>query len=214
MRIKILSLIILASLLSTCTFAKGGSSQGQQNVSSSSRQGQDNSSPESNVSDKGDNQQIQVHTQQQTEDEEKGGTNSNLSEHASSVAKYVQNLLNSTNLSGGIGDQVREIARTQNQSQEKIKKQINNIENKNKFLKFLFGTNYDALRTMQQEMEQNQERVRTLLQLKDQVVGFAEKQDIQGLIDSLNNQNVTLQDKITNELGKFSLLGWFSKLFK
>lgn len=202
MRIKILSLIILASLLSTCTFAKGSNSQGQQNVSSSSRQGQNNSSPESDVSDKGDNQQIQVYTQQQT------------SEHASSVAKYVQNLLNSTNLSGGIGNQVREIARTQNQSQEKIKKQINNIENKNKFLKFLFGTNYDALRTMQQEMEQNQERVRTLLQLKDQVVGFAEKQDIQGLIDSLNNQNVTLQDKITNELGKFSLLGWFSKLFK
>jgi cysteinyl-tRNA synthetase len=223
--IKILSLVLLISI-PTYALAKGSSSQGQQNSTGNDtqQQGQGNLNSGSDAStgasyqnqvktqNEGESQQIQVSTQQQAEGEGSSGNSKSINEYASDVAKYVQELLNSETLTGGIGEKVREVARLQNQSQEKIKEQINSVENRNKLMKLLLGTNYDSIKTMQQELEKNQERVRSLLQLKDQATDLADKQDIQGLIDSLNVQNTAIQDKISNETKQFSLFGWLSRL--
>lgn len=134
-------------------------------------------------------------------------------EHMSVVAKKVEELLTSTERAGGIGEQVRLIAQEQNQAQEKIQNQIRLMEDRVGWLRTLVGPNFQALKNLKKEIEQNRLRISQLEQLKNKVKNSGLETQFQTTTEALVQQNMALQEKLNTEEKTFSLLGWLAKLF-
>jgi len=131
----------------------------------------------------------------------------NAIQHMSEVAKQVQLLLQTTT-KGGIGEQVREIAREQNESQKQIEEELNKLESKSKLARLLTGTDSNALQNIKAQLVQNQVRVRKLEKLQSQLTSQSETALVQQTIQALNQENTSLQEKIATEEQTKSLLGW------
>jgi hypothetical protein len=134
------------------------------------------------------------------------------SAHMSEVAKKVEELLTTRTTKGGIGDKVREVAREQTQAQEQIKQQLKLIEDRRGWLKKLIGPNYKAIKNLQQQLEQNQQRIRQLTQLATEITNQEDKTLIQETITALGQQNTELQARIQAEEQTTSLFGWLAQL--
>ena len=133
-------------------------------------------------------------------------------EHMSAVALKVQELLQ-LRTEGGIGDQVRQIARDQIQSQIQIQEQVDKVDSRGKLVKLLLGPDYKALKNINQLMEQNRQRIQLLQELQNQLVSQVDKINIEETIQALIQENTSLQEAISAEEKTKSLLGWFLKLF-
>ena len=147
--------------------------------------------------------------------EEQGEENDNkndLSGIRSSVAQQIQKLLSTGPAAGGIGDQVREWAKAQNQVQTKIQENLANVENKGNAAKFLFGPDYKAIGELKMEMEQNRVRVQQLEQLKLKLQNQADITNVQEMIALINEENTALQERISLEEAQPSIFGWLMKL--
>lgn len=136
----------------------------------------------------------------------------NARQHMNEVAKTVENLLNVPNREGGIGQQIREVARLQNQSQLQIEQNLNKMQSKNNFMKKIFGPDFAAIKNLQKHMEQNQLRIQQLQQLQTQTQNQSEQMQIQQAINAMQEQNTTLKETIVAESNVNSLLGWLFKL--
>lgn len=165
----------------------------------------------------GEEQQLQNQFQFQENQENATGEgsqnrNQNAFQNMSEVAKQVQLLLQSR-ISGGIGDQIREIARVQNQAQSQIQEQINILDSKGKLARFLTGTDYRTVNNLRQEIVQNQLRIRQLEQIQTQLTNQGDLTVVQATIQALIQENTSLQERITVEEQTKSLFGWLVRLF-
>ncbi len=184
--------------------------------------------PSKTISPTGNRVQNQVQTQNQGEDSQiQVGTQENLGsevgnsmdsrsetaiKHMSEVAKQVQGILQ-LKISGGIGDQVRIVAREQTQAQDKIQENMTKMESKNPLLKKLFGPDYNSIKALNQLIEENNTRIQQLEELLIQVQNYSDKTQIQETIQSIINQNTALQERIQAETQIGSLFGWFVRFF-
>lgn len=135
-------------------------------------------------------------------------------EHRSTVANFVQSLLKVASRSeGGIGEQVREIAQAQNDSKEKEADAIESIQKRNKIKTFLIGTNYKNLGKLRSEMVQTRNRIEQLTRLMEQTINTADKTELQNQIQTLEQEKQKIDDFLKANENKFSLFGWFVKLF-
>jgi len=165
----------------------------------------------------GEDSQLQVETQEQEnlEDGSESGSqnrNQNAVQNMSEVAKQVQQLLK-IRTTGGIGEQIRQIAQAQNQAQTQIQEQLTKLESKGKLARLLTGTDYGAIKNLKQQLEQNQLRIQQLTQLQNQLTSQADITVVQETIQALIQENTSLQDRITAEEQTRSLFGWLFKLF-
>jgi hypothetical protein len=137
----------------------------------------------------------------------------NAQEKMSVVSQKVHELLSSETETTGIGDQVRQVARLQNQAQEKIQTEVSKMASRSGLLKGLFGPDWKAIGNLNEELAQNQLRIQKLQELKTEVVNQAEETQIQETVEALVEQNTALESQINQEEGSFSLFGWLVKLF-
>jgi DNA-binding MarR family transcriptional regulator len=133
-------------------------------------------------------------------------------ENMSQVAEKVEELLAIPGYQGGIGDQVKEIAQAQKQSQAQIETELDKLEAKSGFIKRLFGPDYKAIKNLNQQMEQNRLRIQQLKELVNQVQNQADQNQIEETIQALNQQNIALQEQIQAEEKIGSLFGWLLRL--
>jgi len=206
--------IILISL--PLVSAQARQAQGIQNAVPSPSGNQVSNQNKVETRNAGDNTQLQINTQEK----ESFGTgsgmaaenrNQNAVENMSSVAQQVQQLL-LIRTTGGIGEQVRQVAQEQNQAQTQIQQELNKLETQSNFTKKIFGPNYKAINNLNQQMAQNQLRIQKLEQLADQVQNQAEAAQLRETIQALIQQNTALQSQVQAELHVSSLLGWLLKL--
>jgi len=165
----------------------------------------------------GEESQIQVANQeeegQKTGQPKEAASRSGMArERMSVVAEKVEELLTSETRFGGIGEQVRVVAREQNQAQEQIEGQLDQIESRRGWLKRLLGPDFKAVKNLRQQIEKNQLRIRQLEQLQNQVANQADQTTIQEMIQALQDQNIALQERVQAEEEITSLFGWLSKL--
>lgn len=165
----------------------------------------------------GEDQQLMVNTAEQ--EESMVGTKSAAPrsevaiQHMSEVAKGVEEILTTKSLKGGIGDQVRVIAQDQKQSQDQVRLQIDKVASRSGLLKSIFGPDYKALSNIEGLIAQNELRIQQLTELKTQLTNSGDIEMVQQTIDSLIQQNVSLQDVVNTEQNQGSLLGWLIRLF-
>jgi len=140
--------------------------------------------------------------------------NINGAEHRSAVSNFVHTLLNTADREqGGIGEQVRVVAQQQNESEATTTIAINKIENRNKIKTFLFGSDYKNLGVLRSEIVQTRNRIDQLNRLMGQVENASSTAELQSQIDSLEQEQLKIDNFIKAQEGKFSLFGWLVKLF-
>lgn len=130
----------------------------------------------------------------------------------SEVAKQVQGLLE-TKTQGGIGDQVRLIAREQNQAQIHVEEQLTKLEKRSAFKTALFGPDYKAISNIQAVIEENTLRIEQLQEVMTQLVNQSDKTAVQETIQALEQENVALQDLVDTGEQTRSMFGWLMRLF-
>ncbi|KKQ43150.1 MAG: hypothetical protein US62_C0053G0001 [Candidatus Woesebacteria bacterium GW2011_GWA1_37_8] len=129
------------------------------------------------------------------------------------ATQQMQRLMDMEGLNEEVGNKVRTLAQEQVQAQTQIQTQLNKLETKSNFMKKLFGPDFGAIKNLNQQMEQNKLRIQQLQQLQNQVSNQADKTQLQEAIQTLLNQNTSLQEQIRAEEKVGSLFGWFVKLF-
>ena len=135
-------------------------------------------------------------------------------EHMSIVAQKVEELLTATTTEiTGIGQQVREIARSQKELQQQIQERIEKIDSRPKWLKSIFGPDLTSINQVKKHLDQIQLRIQQLEQLKNQLTNAGEQQMVQELINALTQQQIVLNDYLSNEEQYSSLWGKIVRLF-
>lgn len=137
----------------------------------------------------------------------------NARERMSDVAKSVQNLLSTIDTSGGIGRQVSEIAKQQQEAQAQITQTLDEMENRRGFARQIFGPDYAALKQMERVIYQNQNRIQQLQMLKNNIQNEAEEANLQNAIQNMLEQNTALQEQIKFQEDKPGMFGWLIKIF-
>lgn len=168
----------------------------------------------------GEEQGLMVQTEEQEEhDDARVGTKSAAPrsevalEHMSVVAKGVENILTTRTLRGGIGDQVKQIAQEQKQSQDQVKLQMDKVASRSGLLKSLIGSDYKALKEIAKQITQNELRIKQLTELKTKLTNVGDIAMVQETIDALIQQNTSLQEMVDAENMNGSLFGWLVRLF-
>lgn len=160
-------------------------------------------------------EQAQVQTQEQNQLVQTSNSRSQVArENMSEVAQKVEELLASPDRQGGIGEEVKEIAKEQKEAQLEIEEELNKMESKGNFFKRLFGPDYGAIRSLNQQLENNRLRMAQLEELSNQTQNKADQEQIQESVEVLLQQNTALQEHIQVEEKTSSLFGWIIRLFR
>jgi len=135
-------------------------------------------------------------------------------EHRSTVATFVQTLINVADREqGGIGEEVRVIAQAQNDTKDKVADGIDKINNRSKIKTFLIGTDYKTVGQLRSEMVKTRNQIDQLKRLLDKTTSEENKTALQGQIQTLEQEQQKIEDFLKANESKFSLFGWFVKLF-
>lgn len=134
-------------------------------------------------------------------------------EYKNEVAMFVHNLKEIGDMEGGIGQQVKVVAQSQNDSKDKVENSLKEIDDRSDFVKFLIGPKYDSIADIKAAIAENETRVRVLTDLMNQLADPAVRQALQEQITILNQQNANLQKLVVESESGVSLFGWLMKLF-
>jgi microsomal dipeptidase-like Zn-dependent dipeptidase len=138
----------------------------------------------------------------------------NGSEHRANIANIVQTLIKvSDKEPGEVGDQVREMAREQNEAKERVAKAIDTIQDRNGLKTFLLGTDYKNVGEVRSEMVQTRNQIRKVEKLMDKTTNPTTKTTLQVQLTSLEAEQQKLETFLKTNESKFSLFGWFLKWF-
>lgn len=133
--------------------------------------------------------------------------------HRSTVASFIESLLNVANREGGIGAEVRLIAQVQNESASTSVNAIAKIENRAKIQTFLFGSDYKNLGELRSEIVTTKNNIDKLKRLSDKATSDVDKAELAAQIKVLEDSQVKIEAFIKAHEDSFSVFGWFVRLF-
>ena len=219
---KLLILFIVISLVGLFSVAmavsdngQGNSSDKRQNVSAN---GEDPSpTPETSPEPDDDDVDTEEDEDEDNDDEDndkKFGAErrERARERMSAVASEVEQLL-LTRDTGGIGQQVREIAQAQMEAQEELEEEVNSVDSRPGWMKRIVGPHFAAIRKAEKIIERNEERIEELEQLRFQLYDLEDRSKIQETIQAMEEQQEAIQERLDDEKKIKSVFGWFFKVF-
>lgn len=135
-------------------------------------------------------------------------------EHRSEVSKFVKTLLDNADRTGGIGQQVRMIAREQASTSSTTTEAIEKIEKRSGFKTFLIGTDYKNIGALRSEMVQTRNRIEKLRGEISKVSTSTDKTTLEEELKNMEQLQDKIQGFITENENKFSLFGWLVRMFE
>ena len=137
----------------------------------------------------------------------------NMSEdHRSAVATFVQSLLDIADREGGIGEQVSEVAKSQNDSATTTVSAMKRVEERGAVRKFFFGSDYKNLGVIRSELATTTQNIAKLKLAADKVVFEADKIELNTQIQNLETELIKINTYLKAHEDIFSLFGWFNKI--
>jgi len=137
-----------------------------------------------------------------------------FSSHQSAVAVFVQNLLSVADRESGIGEEVRIIAREQNESAEKILNEIKAVETRSKIKTFFIGSDYKNLGDLRSDMVKTDNQIEKLKRLAEKAENADNRSILNSQIESFSIEQAKIRTFITDNENRFSLFGWVVKLLQ
>ena len=173
------------------------------------------------VKNQGENTQVQtqeqnaVQTKDNAKDEnKKSGEQFSGESYRNSVASFSQSLLAVADKESGIGQELRVIAKEQNDAKDRASDLINAVENRNKVKTFFIGTSYKNLGELRSQMVQTRNQIEQLKQLANKAENEGDKTELQNQIQALELEQTNINNFIAQNESKFSLFGWAVKIFR
>jgi len=145
-----------------------------------------------------------------TEKEKEEGSLTSES-HRSVVAAFVHSLLSIADREGGIGSQVRVIARSQEESASTTAVAMTKIEKRNKVKTFLIGSDYKSLGELRSQMVTTKKNIDKLKELQNAAVSTSDKAELEAQIKVLEDSQVKMEAFIKAQEDSVSLFGWLAK---
>jgi len=164
------------------------------------------------TANQGEKNQIQTNEQIGTQNGNESGS-AVAEQRRSNVANAVQEMLQVTDRNGGIGQQVKTIAQTQTQNQEKLEMSLQKVQDRSDFTKFFVGPNYGEINNAKKLLEQNKEQISQLNQVKDQLTNQDDVQKLAQQIQTLEQANLEIENSLETAQKGFSLFGWMFRMF-
>ncbi|MFH1462168.1 MAG: hypothetical protein ABIG08_00485 [bacterium] len=131
------------------------------------------------------------------------------------VREAVQALLSLEDLTPGIGPQVSQIAREFNNSVQATIIAEEKIQKRNAFVRFFMGGEKNAAKDMEQELNQNQQRIQELKHLREECAcGEEVKIMAQEQIQNMEQEQARLQQLANREKSVQGVFGWIRNLFR
>lgn len=142
----------------------------------------------------------------------------NVYQNQNQVRLAVHSLLAMEDLVGGIGPQVSQIAQEFDNSVQATIRAEENIQTRNRIIRFFAGGDQEAAQLIEQEVNRNRERIQQLKQLREQCdCGEEVKAMFQEQIQDMEQEQNRLQQLAQNEkqykwlFGRF--FNWLGRLF-
>jgi len=138
----------------------------------------------------------------------------NGEDHRSTVSTFVKSLQDAATIEqDGIGEEIKTVATEQEKSKDKVADAIDKINNRNNIKTFLIGTDYKNLGELRSETVKNENQIDQLKRLLDKTTNTETKTSLQAQIQTLEQEKIKIDNFIKTNENKFSLFGWFVKLF-
>src|SRR4030042_1363447 len=214
------SMLVIVSAFAVNVYAVGqnsdsGTGSQIQQQTQTANQGEDNQVQVQN-SDQAQGEtsnQAQSQNQNQEQNTSTAGQQGQITseQHRSVVAGFVQSLLQVADREGGIGEQVRTIAQQQNQSASTTIQAMEKVQTRSRVKTFFFGSDYKNLGSLRSEMVQTENRLEQLNVVMENVQNEGDKTEIQSQIQTLEQEQIKIENFIKAQEGKFSLFGWLVK---
>src|SRR3989338_1570659 len=131
----------------------------------------------------------------------------------SEVASAVQEILQVAENDNGIGQQVKIIAQTQTQNQEKLEISLQKVQSRSGFAKFFVGPNYGEINNVKKLLEQNREQIKQFGQIKNQLANQDDQQKLTEQVQLLEQSNQEIENSLNVSQNGFSLFGWIFRFF-
>jgi hypothetical protein len=217
-KILVVGVFAFVSIFATSTYAVGQNNNAKTNNQDQQENQVSNQGEESQIQAR-NNEQVQLETangvqsQQQAQIANNGEDTQNHERYQNTVSSFVKNLLEVADREGGIGEQVRTIANQQNQSAEKTIQAMEQIQTRSKVKTFFIGSDYKNLGMLRSEIVQTRNRLEQLNKIMENVQNEGDKTELQNQIDTLKQEQTKIENFIKDDENKFSIFGWFVKLF-
>ncbi len=111
----------------------------------------------------------------------------------------------------GVANRISLSAYTQLQNQDSINKSMDTAAKRSGVAKFFVGPNYKELKKAKQLMEQNQQQIQIMEQLKTQLNNAGDETKLQEQIQILQQQQTELSNQLASLTKGFSLFGWLNR---
>lgn len=111
-----------------------------------------------------------------------------------------------------LGVQLENSANGFSTSEDRANEALDVADQRSAIAKFFIGPNYNQLKEVKAQMEQNQVRVANMNQVCSQVENAGDQTEIKAQVKILEDQNTALQSQVDEEEAGFSLLGWLIRL--
>ena len=135
-------------------------------------------------------------------------------QHKSNVANVVKDLTDLAGKDKNIGEDVRAVAEEQESSNERATKAIQAVEARGGFKTFLIGTDYKNIGALRSEVVTTQNSIDRLTKAKERAIDDSVKADLDTQIKALEETNTNALNFIKTNESKFSVFGWFVRLFQ
>lgn len=144
----------------------------------------------------------------------KSETDMGKSSMHSSIVSHVVNELNKiAERDGGIGKELKDVAKEQNELKEKTVEAVKKIENRSGLKTFFMGTDYKNLGMLRSVTVTIDNHINRLMRAKERAINPATVADVEEEILLLQAEKTSLETFIKDNEDKFSIFGWFVKLF-
>lgn len=134
-------------------------------------------------------------------------------EHRSAIASFVQSLLRVADREGGIGAQVREVAKAQNDSATTTEEAIDKVKSKGGISTFFFGSDYKSLGELRSEAVKTQNNIDQLKNALTKATSAADKVTLSAQITALENSQAKVNAFVDTHENTFSVFGWLVRMF-
>lgn len=135
------------------------------------------------------------------------------SAHRSNVANVVEGLRATAGKDVNIGEDLRAVAQEQEQVAVRTAEAIKKVETRSGFKTFLIGTDYKNLGAIRSELASTTNNINRLVKARERATDATVQAELDAEIALLQKTNTDVEAFVKSNESKFSLFGWFVKLF-
>jgi hypothetical protein len=132
-------------------------------------------------------------------------------EHRTAIATFVLKLNSVADRDGGIGPEVRAVAKEQASTSEKIAINVEKVQKRSKFMIFLFGSDFKTMGELRSEMVVTENSISRLTKAKDRAVSASVRADLEAQIKVLETEEAKIDAFVDAHAETKGVIGWLYK---